>query len=180
MSADASRATLSLAQAAVTLAKALQDEADALFRPPAEVQPSRTETVIPTVLFTKTTRRYLLRVVYQINTCYEDTSYDGCAVMIRRLIESLIIETFEAYGIADKLKNKNGDFKQLNDLIDDMLAETAWNLGRKTKPALKRLKDIGDRSAHDRRYNALRLYIDEHTEDARLVVHELMALAGLY
>jgi hypothetical protein len=64
MNPYAAQATLSLAQATVSLAKALQDDADALFRPPAEAQPSRTEAVIPSVLFTKTTRRYLLRVEF--------------------------------------------------------------------------------------------------------------------
>ncbi len=180
MNPNAAKATMSLAQAAVALAKALQDDANAVWLPPAEVQPSRKEAVIPSVLFKKARRGYLLRVVHQINSSYENSNYDACAVMVRRLIETLIIEAFEAHGIADKLKNKNGDFEQLSDLIDKTLTETTWNLGRKTKRALQKLKTVGDKSAHDRRYNAVRQYVDELIDDIRQAVQELLALAGLY
>ncbi|MGO8950057.1 MAG: hypothetical protein ACLQUY_20855 [Ktedonobacterales bacterium] len=100
--------------------------------------------------------------------------------MVRRLIESLIIEAFEAHGIADRIRNQNGDFWYLNDLIDKTLAENKWNLGRNAKKALKKLKILGDTSAHDRRYNAVRQYIDELIDDTRRVVHELLVLASLY
>ncbi len=135
---------------------------------------------MPSLLFKKSNRGYLLRVVYQINASYEATCYDACAVMVRRLIESLIIEAFEAHGIADRIRNQNGDFWYLNDLIDKTLAENKWNLGRNAKKALKKLKILGDTSAHDRRYNAVRQYIDELIDDTRRVVHELLVLASLY
>src|SRR5437763_40075 len=75
-------------------------------------------------------------------------------LMIRRLVETLIIETFEAHGIADRIKNPGGDFFHLADLVNITLAETSWNLGRNTKQALRDLKDVGDKSAHSRRFIA--------------------------
>ena len=100
---------------------------------------------------------------------YESTCYDACAVMIRRLIETLIIESFEHYNIADKIKNSNGDFLQLDDQITRTLSESAWNLTRNTKKGLKQLKKIGDLSAHCRRFNARRSDIDSaHPQMANL------------
>jgi len=67
----------------------------------------------------------------------------------------------------------------LSDLIDKTLAETSWNLGRNTNSGLWKLKAVGDRSAHSRRYNAKREYIDELIVPLRDVCEELLYLAGI-
>lgn len=125
------------------------------------------------------TRSYIERVANQANGAYDNGWYDACAVMIRRLLETLIIETFEHKGIAEKLKNSAGDFFHLKELIDRCLQETSWNLTRNCKQALPKLKDIGDKSAHSRRYNAHRGDIDPLLADIRLVVQEFVYLSGL-
>lgn len=99
--------------------------------------------------------------------------------MIRRLIETLIIEVFEHHKIAHKIKNPSDDFLYLSELITKTLAESSWNLGRNTKAALPRLKNIGDLSAHSRRYVAHRKDIDNVVVDLRVVVQELVFLAKL-
>ena len=119
------------------------------------------------------------RVVNQINGCYEKGWFDGCAVMMRRLIETLIIECFEKHGVAHKIKNATGDFLYLGDLIDKTLQETAWNLGRNTKQGLPKLKNIGDQSAHNRRYNAHREDVDKVSNDFRVACEELLYISGL-
>jgi hypothetical protein len=118
-------------------------------------------------------------VANQINGTYEKGWYDACAVMLRRLIEMLIIEAFEHHGISTKIKNSSGDFLYLRDLIDKTLAERAWNLSRNTKQSLPRLKDIGDKSAHSRRYIAQRGDLQPLLSDVRAVVQELLFIAGL-
>ena len=45
---------------------------------------------------------YIVNIVYQINGTYEYGWYDACAVMLRRLMESLIIEAYIDKGIVDK------------------------------------------------------------------------------
>lgn len=126
----------------------------------------------------KGTRGYIERVVFQINGCYEKGWFDACAVMMRRLIETLIIECFERYKIADKIKNTStGDFLFLRDLIEKLLQEPAWNIGKKAKQALPKLKEIGDQSAHSRRYNAHRQDIEKIADDFRIVCQELIYLA---
>jgi hypothetical protein len=67
----------------------------------------------------------------------------------------------------------------LSDLISATLAEKSWNLGRNTKQALPRLKDIGDKSAHSRRFVAHQADIEKIITDLRVVVQELVYLAKL-
>lgn len=159
-------------------AKAIQADVRSQLGPPDEGFLSETQQVLP-VSIVRGTRGYIERVVNQINGCYEKGWYDACAVMLRRLLETLIIESFERHGIASKIKNSQGDFFFLRDLIDASLRESTWNLTRNCKQAMPRLKDVGDKSAHSRRYVAQRGDVDPLLSDIRLVVQELVFLAGL-
>jgi hypothetical protein len=163
---------------AFLIAKTIQASIDSVILPPEEISPPISEPIIAHALF-KRSRGYIEKVVYQINSAYLATAYDGCAVMIRRLLETLIIEVFESKGMASRIKTTSGDYLYLRDLIERILAEPAWTLGRKTKAALPRLKDVGDLSAHNRRYNALRSDIDKVKDDLRVVSEELLNIAGL-
>lgn len=125
------------------------------------------------------TRGYLERVCFQVNGCYENGWFDACAVMMRRMLETLIIEAFEQNKLDARIKNSAGEFYFLRDLIDSCLNETSWNLSRNTKQALPKLKILGDQSAHSRRYNAHREDIDKITHDFRSACQELLYLARL-
>lgn len=125
------------------------------------------------------TRGYVEKVVNQANGCYENGWYDACAVMVRRLIETLIIGAFEKYLIADKIQGPQGDFLYLRDLINRCLSETKWNLTRNCKQALPKLKDVGDKSAHSRRFLAQRGDLEPLLPDIRFVAQEMIFLAGL-
>ena len=164
--------------AAVLLAKAIQDEVDANVLPPAAGSTSETDKVVYFSLV-KGTRGYVEQIVHQINGTYANGWYDACGVMIRRLVETLIIETFEAHNIASKIQNAQGDFLYLSDLIPLCINESVWNMGRNTKKALPKLKDIGDKSAHSRRFVAHRQDIDAIVGDLRVVVQELLFLSKI-
>jgi hypothetical protein len=156
----------------------IKKDCEEIFLPPEEGCPSLEYLVISFALV-RNTRGYMERVVHQINGCYQNGWYDACAVMIRRFLEILIIEVFETFKIADKIKNANGDFNYLSDLIKTMLNEPTWNLTRNTKKALPKLKDIGDKSAHSRRFNAIRSDIDHIIPELRVASQELIYLANL-
>ncbi|MEH2141633.1 hypothetical protein [Nostoc sp.] len=55
----------------------------------------------------------------------------------------------------------------------------SWNLGRETKQALPLIKNLGDRSAHSRRFLAKKQDIDKIVPGLRVVVDELLHLGGL-
>lgn len=168
-----------MALQALQIAKKIKADAPTSYVPPSEGTKPQSQNVLPNALVVKT-RGYIERVVYQINGSYENGWYDSCAVMMRRLIETLIIECFEKHNIVNKIKNAaTAYFLYLSDLIARTLQENSWNLGRNTKKALPNLKIIGDQSAHSRRYNAHREDIDKLIPDFRIVCQELIYLARL-
>lgn len=160
------------------LAKNLHSEIIKVLRPPDEGFRAESEKIVPASVV-RGTRGYIEKIANQINGCYEKGWYDACAVMIRRLIETLLVEAFESKKIEAKIKNPQGDFLFLEELIDKALSETAWNLSRNTKRALPRLKKVGDLSAHSRRYNAHYKDIEAIIDDVRIVVQEFVYLASL-
>lgn len=167
-----------LAHDALSLARSIQEDIPKRGKPPQDGVRPDSEQVLPSSL-SKGTRGYIERVVNQINGCYEDGWFDACSVMIRRLVETLLIETFEDHGIENKIQTSSGNFLPLGDMIDKTLAETSWNLSRSTKRSLPKLKLIGDWAAHSRRYNAHRHDVDKVIDDLRVVVQEFIYLANL-
>lgn len=162
----------------LSLAKDLHDEIIEVIKPPDEGFCAKSEKIIPKSLV-RGTRGYIEKVANQINGCFEKGWYDACAVMIRRLIETLLIEAFEHKKIDGNIKNPQGDFLTLDRIIDKALSEPSWNLARKTKKALPRIKEVGDLSAHSRRFNARLRDIEGIVDDVRVIVEELIYLASL-
>ena len=136
--------------------------------------------VFPLVTLNQTKRGYLVAVGRQANGCYLSEWYDGCAVMMRRLLESSIIEAFEAKKLDSNIKDsKTGDFFQLTALIDAALREKTWNLPRNVRKGLPDLRDLGHRSAHNRYYLAKKPDIDKHAGVYREAVEAFLHLATL-
>jgi len=80
-------------------AKGLQSEIFVELGPPPEGLQAEQNLVVPMTLV-RGTRGYIERIANQVNGAYENGWYDACAVMIRRLLETLIIEAFEKHNIA--------------------------------------------------------------------------------
>lgn len=110
---------------------------------------------------------------------YQHGLYDGCLVLIRKLIETLIIEIYEKHGISNKIKDGDGNYFYLSDLISSLLSETTWTVGRNSKQAFPGIKKFADLAAHNRRFNAKKSDVDGIKADVRIVIEELVHLAGL-
>ncbi len=167
-----------LAKSALQASKALRFDVSTFGSVPDVGLPAYSQQVLPRSLFSGT-RGYIEKIVNQINGAYEKGWFDACAVMIRRLIETLIIECFEDHKIADHIKSASGDFLYLGDLVQKFVDEPGWNVGRNTQRALRKLKNIGDQSAHSRRFTARRWDIDKVVDDLRVAAEELVYLARL-
>jgi hypothetical protein len=165
-----------------SIASTLTEEVAEATLPPQEGLTSPGQRVINRALVART-KNYIEKVIEQINGTYECGCFDACSVMLRRAVETLIIECFEAKGIASKIKGTDGNFFQLADLVDRAIQESdshgAWNLSRNTKDGLKKIKKKGDLSAHNRRYLAHRSDIDDIRDDFRVVVQELISISGI-
>ncbi len=100
--------------------------------------------------------------------------------MMRRLLESAIIEAFEAIKRDSKIKDPStGDFFQLTELIRFALAESSWNLPRTVKKELPNLRDLGHRSAHNRYYLATKSDIDKLASPFRETIEAFLHLGKL-
>jgi hypothetical protein len=146
--------------------------------PADEGVPSKSQSVLARSL-TRNTRGYIERVVEQINSSYENGNYDACNVMIRRLLETLIIEAFESKNLHSKIKDVNGNFYYLSELIIKLENEPIFSISRNGKKSLKILKDVGDKSAHNRRFLSHRSDIDDKSSSLRDIVQELLIVSGI-
>lgn len=124
------------------------------------------------------TRGYIETIAEQINGCYQAEYYDAAAVMSRRLIETLLIECYETLKIASRIQDADGNYKMLGPIIQDAI-NGGLNLGRDPKNDLPKIKTLGDRSAHNRRFIAKKADLDKIESQLRLAVEELVVIAKL-
>jgi len=134
------------------------------------------ELVISLALF-KNAPAYLQRVAAQANGCFNERWFDASAVMIRRIVESLIIEVYEKNGRSTEIQS--GDqYLMLADLVKKIGSQTYWALNRETQKTLPLLKSVGDRSAHARYYGTQRNDIERILVGLRVTVDNLLQHAG--
>jgi len=133
--------------------------------------------VLPVDWF-KGTRLYLDKMAHQINGCYEYGFYDGCAVLCRRLMESLIVETYIKAGLHQEIKTGAG-FRMLDGLISHIRQHKTIVLSRNAPKTMEAVKQLGDTAAHDRTYITQARDIDDTRAAFRRLIQEPMYLAGI-
>ena len=170
------------AKDALSAFKQLKQSAEESTRPPLEGNKPKTARVIDPTLIAGT-RGYMEKVTDQVNGTYENGWYDACAVMLRRLVETLIIETYISKGIEARIVDNRGHFVSLKRLIDKANSDQDLHLSQNTKNVLRKLKKLGDLSAHNRTFNANRNTFDNLLDDLHLdmqtIVLEFVQAAGL-
>lgn len=124
-------------------------------------------------------RSFILSLIKQINSSYENNIFDGCAVLMRRLLEVMLIMSYEELKIDSAIRDSDGNYKQLNTIIDDAITNKALRLSRNTRDSLGIFRKLGNFSAHKIYYNAKRSYIDPVIIDYRATIEELMYKASL-
>lgn len=128
--------------------------------------------------FVSGTRKYLEDIVRQINSCYELGLYDCCAVMCRRLMESLIVEIYIQGGRKSEIQN-SGSFMMLDNLIKYICNDTKVTLSRNSPKTMNEVKQIGDIAAHDRTYITEQTDIDDMKLKYRRLIRELLVLSKI-
>ncbi len=124
------------------------------------------------------TRVYLEKLVHQINGAYEYNFFDGCAVLCRRLIESLVIEIYISRDRHHEIQS-DGVFYSLDRLLTHLKADSTIALARGTPKTLDDVKTMGDTAAHDRTYITQQLDIDDLKTRYRKLISELLSLANI-
>jgi len=126
----------------------------------------------------KGTRRYLEQIVHQINAAYEYGLYDASAVLMRRLMESLLIEVYLSRGRQIEIQ-RNGNFLMLDPMITHIKGDTTITLSRAAPKTMDEIKQLGDTAAHDRTYVTQQVDIDDVKARYRKLATELLALANI-
>ena len=114
----------------------------------------------------------LQKVLWEANRCYDAACYNACAAMIRRLVESLVIEAFEKKGLRAKIKH-GSDYLDFGALIGKAIAEPALRLTRNTKHVLPELKFFGDLGVHNRMALVRKDDLDRLHNSTRAGIEEL-------
>ncbi len=123
-------------------------------------------------------RTYLEKIAHQINGTYDNGWYDACAVLCRRLMESLIIEVYMANGRKSDIE-KDGSFFMLDKLITTVKHDKQFSLGRNSAKIMDTIKSMGDTAAHDRVYITQQQDIDEVRGKFRPLINALLVQAKL-
>jgi len=124
-------------------------------------------------------RSYLGTLISQINGTYTYGFYDATAVLMRRLMESLLIESFVACGHAAKIQDTSNNFLPLNALINQAKNPANIHFSRGLDKTMAHIKDIGDAAAHNRTYITTKLDIDNVQSKFRRLIDELCKKAGI-
>ncbi len=130
--------------------------------------------IIPEIL-TKRCRQYVRKIVREINGTYEQGYFSACAVMIRRLIETCMIEAFEKKGLSHLIK-EDTEYKTADLIKNELLQNPFNNLSRNARRALqnKNLLGLGHQCAHDRFFTAGKGDIDDIRSDVRILIEYLI------
>jgi hypothetical protein len=98
--------------------------------------------------------------------------------MVRRLIEILIIDCFDVYGLLDEIEDSDGDIVGLGRLVEKFLEEpkNLWHVERGAKPAIQRLRDVGNAAAHGRYRRTLRQSLDRYRESLEIAIQQLVGI----
>lgn len=136
------------------------------------------DTVLPTAVY-ENTRGFIESLARQINASYEYNIFDGCAVLMRRLVEVLLILSYENHSIDQIIKLPDGSYKSLDQVISDAKQNGSLKLTRDTKATLDTFRTLGNFSAHKIYYNCRRSDLKHSLSGFRTTIEELLYKSGL-
>lgn len=143
---------------------------------PALQAPSRAGTEFIPIEIVDGSKRYAINVARQANRCFQCDCFDACAVMIRRLLETLIIEVFEKKGIANKIKDGSGNYLMFTDLVSRLINASETPVGRTTRKELPNVAIVLNNCAHSRTFNISKSQLVQYQTFIVIAVQELMSL----
>lgn len=153
-------------------------ELDSKYNPISKVKKYEPKDIIIPSDWVANKRKYLEDIVNQINGGYEVGFFDSCATMMRRLMESLIIEVYIKQNRQQEIQ-ENGVFVMLEKLISRIRSDPGVVLSRNAPKTMTDIKQLGDTAAHDRVYITQEQDIDDVKARYRRLIQELLHLSGI-
>lgn len=144
-----------------------------------DVEIEQSGTVLPTMLFDGLSSNFQ-RLCEQINASYERNLYDCTAVMMRRLLEGLLVLSYQNYEIESEITAKDGIHHfTLDKIIKNAENNQTLKLSANVKKGFGLFKDLGNYSAHKIWYNCMKQDIEPHILKYRMIIEELLYKSGL-
>ncbi|GAF73442.1 unnamed protein product [marine sediment metagenome] len=136
------------------------------------------DTILPRSLYEKT-RGFIESLAKQINASYEFNIFDGCAVLMRRLLEVLLILSYENLNIDTEIQDSQQNYHSLEKIINNALSNKKLRLSRDSKRMLDTFRTLGNFSAHKIYYNCRRPDLEKAITIYRATVEELLYKSGI-
>jgi hypothetical protein len=122
---------------------------------------------------------YIIRLVPQINGTYENEWYEGTAMVLRRLMETLIIELYTRRGWSRDVQDPDtNEFVQLKSMIDKLNGDARLRVQKRTIDGMSKVKEVGDTAAHDFRIRIRKSDLDRIQSAVRLTCERLIFTIG--
>jgi hypothetical protein len=138
-----------------------------------EFEPEPSNNLFPLSIFDNT-RGYLIAFAKEASCAYDYSLYNSCFFMLRKIIETLIVDLFERHGIESKIKNSQGNYIMLSDLFTRLISENKWQLNKTVKQDIPKIKKLADSSVHSKRFQAKKPDLDNIKIELRIIFQELV------
>ena len=136
-------------------------------------------SILPEPLFDKLSSNFQ-RLCEQINASYENNLYDCTAVMMRRLLEGLLVLSYQNYEIESEITSKDGvRHITLDKIIKNAENNQVLKLSANVRKELSLFKDLGNYSAHKIWYSCTKQDIEPHIFKYRIIIEELLYKSGV-
>lgn len=136
------------------------------------------DTILPKPIY-ENTRGFVESLAKQINASFEYNIFDGSAVLMRRLLEILLILSYEHLNIEAEIQDNDGNYVPLERIITNAKSNKSLRLSRDTKKVLEEFRKLGNFSAHKIYYNCRRRDLVDVLRPYRAAVEELMYKCGI-
>jgi hypothetical protein len=122
---------------------------------------------------------YITRLVPQINGTYDYGWYEGSAMVLRRLMETLIIELYTRRGWKQDVQDPaTNEFLMLKALIGKLNGDARLRVQKRTIEGLNKVKELGDTAAHDFKIRIIKSDLDRIQSAMRLACERLVFTIG--
>lgn len=136
-------------------------------------------TILPDALYNSLPSN-IQSLCKQINASYEHNLFDCAAVIMRRLLECLLVLSYQTAGIETEITDKSGAYHiQLDKIIKNAEQNAVLNLSSNTRKDMMLFKDLGNYSAHKIWYNCTQGDIKPHILKYRAIIEELFYKSGI-
>jgi hypothetical protein len=136
------------------------------------------DTILPLPLYADT-RGFVEALAKQINAAYEYNIFDGCAVLMRRLAEVLLILSYEHLNTEASILDSAGNYMPLERIVTDAKTNTKLRLSRNSKAFMDEFRTLGNFAAHKIYFTARRTDVKNVSGEYRALIEELLYKAGI-